>query len=109
MINKLINNIKAMAKKKEVSKEETKVKPKAPAKAVEKTKEKVEVASPEIPHELKNLQPKKESKKVGDELTQEILDKAISIHSVSSSSNLPWDEITQEERYEFIKQAKASK
>lgn len=101
MINKLINKIKAMAKKKEVSKEETKAK--SPAKAVEKTKEKVEVTSPEIPHELKDLQPKKESKKVDGELTQKTLDVAISL---ADAQGKVWDEITQEERWEYIKQAR---
>lgn len=79
MINKLIKTIMA---KKTVSTETKKTE--VPAIAVEQTKK----------------------TEVSDELTQEILDKAISIHNVSSSSNLPWEEISQEERWNHIKEAR---
>ena len=87
MINKLIQTIKAMAKKNEVSKEETKVKAKAPEKAVE--------------------QPKAEklikSKEVSDELTQETLDAAIEL---AANEGKTWDKISQEERWIYIKEAR---
>jgi len=85
MINKLINKIKAMAKKdKEVSKEETKSK--APKKAVEQ---------PVITKVAK-------VKTSSDELTQETLNTAIEL---AANEGKTWDKISQEERYEFIKQA----
>lgn len=81
-----------MAKKNEVSKEETKVKAKAPEKAVE--------------------QPKAEklikSKEVSDELTQETLDAAIADFK-STNSLMTWEEISQKERWIYIKKALLNK
>ena len=87
MINKLIQTIKAMAKNKPVSKEETKTKPKAPETKVE--------------------QPKAEkltkSKEVSDELTQRTLDAAIEL---AANEGKTWDKISQEERWNYIKEAR---
>ncbi len=81
MFSKFIQKIKQMAKNRNVSNEET---TQAPETTVEQT---------ETTNEI-NLTP---------ELTQDVLDKAISI---AKNGGKEWEEITQEERWDYIKQAR---
>ncbi len=75
-------------------------------------KKKNDSLSDEISKDLKEISNKdntpeiKPSKKVKsnpDELTQDVLDKAVSI---AEKENKVWDEITQEERWDYIKEAR---
>ena len=87
MFDKLIKKIKTMAKKNAPEKE---IEKEAPLNEVEQT-ETEEVS-------------KTKSSEVFDELTQEVLDIAT---SKAESEGKVWDEITQEERWEYIKQARS--
>lgn len=87
MFDKLIKKIKTMAKNRN-----------APEKEIEK-----EVPSNEVEQTETEESAKTKSSEVSDELTQDVLEKAISI---AKNANKNWDDITQEERWKCIKQAR---
>lgn len=78
-----------------------------------KKKKKEENLADEITKDLKEvasnydnvpeIKPSKKVKSNNDELTVDIINKAVSI---AEKENKVWDEITQEERWDYIKQAR---
>ncbi len=78
-----------------------------------KKKKKEESLADEITKDLKEvasnddntpeIKPSKKVKSNPDELTVDIINKAVSI---AKNENKVWDEITQEERWDYIKQAR---